>query len=90
MFVCRGTGDTATERVSTRHEKDTCTFSSVTSIDQSVSYGDGKEIWSSTAVQGVPIQSASVPVNGILKLEIEFINISGYSYPSIVNPLLSK
>ncbi|MBB6020365.1 hypothetical protein HNR77_001426 [Paenibacillus sp. JGP012] len=53
-------------------------------------YGDGKEIWSSTAVQGVPIQSASVPVNGILKLEIEFINISGYSYPSIVNPLLSK
>jgi len=55
-----------------------------------VIYGDGKELWSSTAVKGVPIQSATIPVNGVLKLDIEFTNISGDSYPAIVNPLLSK
>lgn len=55
-----------------------------------VIYGDGKELWSSTAVKGVPVQSATIPVNGVLKLVIEFTNISGDSYPAIVNPLLSK
>ncbi|MCW3791482.1 NPCBM/NEW2 domain-containing protein [Paenibacillus sp. LS1] len=55
-----------------------------------VIYGDGKELWSSTAVKGVPVQSATIPVNGVLKLDIEFANISGNSYPAIVNPLLSK
>lgn len=55
-----------------------------------VIYGDGKELWSSTAVKGVPVQSATIPVNGILKLDIEFTNTSGDSYPAIVNPLLSK
>lgn len=55
-----------------------------------VIYGDGKELWSSTAVKGVPVQSATIPVNGVLQLDIEFTNISGDSYPAIVNPLLSK
>lgn len=55
-----------------------------------VIYGDGKELWSSTAVKGVPVQSTTIPVNGVLKLDIEFANISGNSYPAIVNPLLSK
>lgn len=53
-------------------------------------YGDGKEIWSSNALAGVPIQSESVSVSGVLKLSVEFTSEGYESYPAIVNPVLKK
>ena len=57
--------------------------------------GDGKEIWTSNAVYGVPAQSASVDVSGVLTLEIVVEGLSdtllAYNYNTdIVNPILSK
>lgn len=53
--------------------------------------GDGVEVWSSTAVKGVPLQSASIPISGVLKMEILFTALTnGFVYPAIVNPILTK
>ncbi|WP_211749675.1 NPCBM/NEW2 domain-containing protein [Paenibacillus sp. Marseille-Q4541] len=56
-------------------------------------YGDGKELWSGNAVNGVPVNTASVPVKGVQELEIRFEAPEGDSAnttAAVVNPVLIK
>jgi len=56
-------------------------------------YGDGKELWSSTTVKGVPLQPKVIPIGGVLKLEIRVKKLDGYyaKKANVVfkNPLLT-
>jgi hypothetical protein len=55
--------------------------------------GDGKELWTGNAVYGVPAQSATVNVSGVLELTITVqgnISTWNYYYTDIVNPILTK
>ncbi|RXZ81025.1 hypothetical protein EBB07_16465 [Paenibacillaceae bacterium] len=53
-------------------------------------FGDGKELWTSNAVKGVPPQDAKVSINGVLNLEIK-IETSNYRIGTVIaNPILSK
>lgn len=52
---------------------------------------DGKEVWNSTIVQGVPVQAASISMDGVLKIDITVESTSyGDTYVAIMNPLLTK
>ncbi|WP_375104468.1 stalk domain-containing protein [Paenibacillus sp. RS8] len=53
-------------------------------------FADGQEVWSSSAVKGVPSQSASISMNGVLKLDIYVEGTSGNAGVVIFNPLLTK
>ncbi|OMD44029.1 NPCBM/NEW2 domain-containing protein [Paenibacillus odorifer] len=53
-------------------------------------FADGQEVWSSSAVRGVPTQSASISMNGVLKLDIYVEGTSGRAGIVIINPLLTK
>lgn len=64
------------------------TYSNITVL------GDGKELWTSTAVQGVPAQPASINIDGVLKISIVVVGTTkryvDEVYTVIVNPILSK
>ncbi|WP_336780332.1 NPCBM/NEW2 domain-containing protein [Paenibacillus illinoisensis] len=66
--------------------------SSLGNIANITIYGDGKELWSGNAVQGVPLNTASVSVKGVQELEIKFESPKGTSggAAAIVNPVLIK
>lgn len=53
-------------------------------------FADGEEVWSSNVVKGVPIQSASISMNGVLKLDVYVEGTSGRTGVVLINPLLAK
>jgi len=55
-------------------------------------YGDGKELWTGNAVQGVILNQASVSISGVQELEIRFDCTDSHIYTKIgiANPVLIK
>lgn len=98
LFTHDSKAETQSYNINGQYKEFSFSYGVTDDVDDSVSskitvYGDGKELWSSTAVKGVALQPKVIPIGGVLNLEIKVEKLTGGIYKEtkvvIINPLLT-